>query len=126
MPSTTKQWRTPVAVQIIPGGLMFVGLFFLKESPRWLTKKERHDKAVQSLAHVRSQAIDSPETVEEIAEIRASIEEEKRATAGTSWRIIFKKGTRKRFILAFVMMVCFHSTLMTSYSQPLNSCPSIC
>lgn len=85
---------------------MFIGLFFLKESPRWLTKKERHHKAVESLAHVRSRAIDSPETVQEMAEIRASIEEENRATAGTSWKIIFKKGTRKRFILAFVMMVC--------------------
>ena len=35
IPTSTKQWRVPVAIQIIPGGLMLIGLCFLKESPRW-------------------------------------------------------------------------------------------
>ncbi len=34
-----------------PGGLMLAGLFFLKESPRWLMKKGRQEEALASLLH---------------------------------------------------------------------------
>lgn len=50
IPTSTKQWRIPVAIQIIPGALLFIGLLFLKESPRWLMKQGRHEEALQSLA----------------------------------------------------------------------------
>jgi MFS family permease len=41
IPVSTKQWRVPVAIQLIPGGFMLFGLLFMKESPRWLMKKGR-------------------------------------------------------------------------------------
>lgn len=104
LPTSTRQWRIPVGVQLIPGGLMLIGLFFLKESPRWLCKKGRHDKAIAALAHVRCEDIHHPEIVQEMAEIRASIEEELNATEGVTWKECLQPGIRKRFILAFCIM----------------------
>lgn len=83
---------------------MFIGLFFLKESPRWLCKKGRHEKAIASLAHVRCKSVDSPEIIQEMAEIRASIEEELNATEGVTWRECLTPGNRKRFAIGFMIM----------------------
>jgi hypothetical protein len=83
---------------------MMIGLFFLKESPRWLCKKGRHEKAIASLAHVRCKSVDSPEIIQEMAEIRASIEEELNATEGVTWRECLTPGNRKRFAIGFMIM----------------------
>jgi hypothetical protein len=83
---------------------MFVGLFFLKESPRWLCKQGRHDKAIVSLAHIRCKEVDSPEIIQEMAEIRASIEEELNATEGVTWKECLTPGNRKRFAIGFMIM----------------------
>lgn len=104
IPESTKQWRVPVAIQLIPGGIMLFGLFFLKESPRWLIKKGRHSEAAESLAHIRCQSIHSPDVVTELAEIRVAIEEELNATEGVTWRECLLPGNRYRFITGFVLM----------------------
>lgn len=83
---------------------MFIGLFFLKESPRWLCKQGRHEKAIVSLAHIRCKTVDSPEIIQEMAEIRASIEEELNATEGVTWRECLTPGNRKRFAIGFMIM----------------------
>lgn len=31
------QWRLPLALQVIPPGLLLMGVYFLPESPRWRT-----------------------------------------------------------------------------------------
>lgn len=120
MASNTKQWRVPVSIQLVLGGLMFIGLLFLKESPRWLCKKGRHEKAVASLAHVRCKSVDDPIVIQEMAEIRASIEEELNATEGLTWKEAFAPGNRKRFILAFVIMFWqqFSGTNSIGYYAP--------
>lgn len=117
---STKQWRVPVAIQLIPGGLMLIGLFFLKESPRWLMKKGRHQEASASLCHLRSSTVDDPDIVLELAEIRASIEEELNATEGVTWREALVPGNRKRFLIAFFIMVCqqFSGTNSIGYYAP--------
>lgn len=104
IPLGTKQWRIPVAIQLIPGGLMLIGLFFLKESPRWLMKQGRHEEALASLAHSRCEPETSPLVLEEMAAIRAAIEEELNATEGVTWKEILLRGNRQRFLLAFLLM----------------------
>ncbi|KAK4546850.1 hypothetical protein LTR36_001582 [Oleoguttula mirabilis] len=120
IPTSTKQWRVPVAIQMIPGGLMLIGLCFLKESPRWLTKKGKHQEAAASLAHVRCETIDHPDVIQELAEIRASIEEELNATEGVTWKECLQPGMRKRFILAFLIMFWqqFSGTNSIGYYAP--------
>ncbi|KAH6889649.1 sugar transporter [Thelonectria olida] len=117
---STKQWRVPVAIQIIPGGLMIIGLFFLRESPRWLMKKGRRQEALESLAYIRNAPEDSEEVQKEIAEIRAAIEEELMLSEGVTWRECLKPGNRYRFFIAFTIMLCqqFSGTNSIGYYAP--------
>jgi MFS family permease len=103
---STKQWRIPVAIQLIPGGFLLIGLFFLKESPRWLMKQGRYEEATNSLAYMRREEPTDPDIVKEIAEIRAAIEEELQATEGVTWKECLAPANRKRFFLGFCIMVC--------------------
>lgn len=120
IPEGTKQWRIPVAIQLIPGGLMLIGLFFLTESPRWLMKQGRSEEAVRSLAYIRNEPINSKVVEKEIAEIRASLEEELAATEGVTWREVLQKGNRYRFFLAFCIMFWqqFSGTNSIGYYAP--------
>ncbi|KAL5423193.1 hypothetical protein PMIN06_009578 [Paraphaeosphaeria minitans] len=120
IPVSTQQWRVPVAIQLIPGGIMLIGLFFLKESPRWLMKKGRHSEAAVSLAHIRCESLDSPDVIKELAEIRAAIEEELNATEGVTWRECLLPGNRYRFITGFVLMFWqqFSGTNSIGYYAP--------
>ena len=52
IPKSSKQWRIPLGVQMILGGILFIGMIFLKESPRWLAKSGRHQDALASLAYM--------------------------------------------------------------------------
>ncbi|KAK5113053.1 hypothetical protein LTR62_003632 [Meristemomyces frigidus] len=117
---STLQWRIPVGIQLVPGGLMLLGLCFLKESPRWLTKMGRHQKAAESLAWSRCAKIEDPELLEELAEIRASIDEELNATEGVTWKECLQPGSRKRFLLCFGIMLCqqFSGTNSIGYYAP--------
>lgn len=116
--TSSKQWRIPVAIQLIPGGLMLIGLFFLKESPRWLMKNGKHRLAAESLAWSRASHMDDPEVLEELAEIRASVEEELAATEGLTWKECIAPKSRKRFILAFVLMFCQQFSGVSALSLP--------
>jgi sugar porter (SP) family MFS transporter len=120
MPANTKQWRVPVAIQLIPGGLMFIGLFFLKESSRWLMKQGRREEAVQSLAYIRNAPENSEEVQKEIAEIYAAIVEETALTEGVTWKECLQKSNRYRFFVAFCMMFCqqFSGTNSIGYYAP--------
>ncbi len=103
---STKQWRIPVAIQLIPGGFLLIGLFFLKESPRWLMKQGRYEEATASLAYMRREDISDPEIMKEIAEIRASIDEELHLTEGVTWKECIAPGNRYRFLIGFCIMFC--------------------
>jgi sugar porter (SP) family MFS transporter len=120
IPEGTSQWRIPVAIQLVPGGLMFIGLFFLKESPRWLMKKGRSEEALNSLAYIRNDSETSEEVVKEFAEITAAIQEENVATEGMTWKECLKPTNRYRFFLAFVLMFWqqFSGTNSIGYYAP--------
>ncbi|KAL6815298.1 general substrate transporter [Trichoderma sp. SZMC 28013] len=117
---STKQWRVPVGLQLVPGGLMLCGLIFLKESPRWLMKKQRQEEALRSLAYIRNESPDSMDVQKEMAEIRASIEEEMALTEGVTWKETLKKGNWNRFALAFGIMFWqqFSGTNSIGYYAP--------
>lgn len=63
MAPSTRQWQIPVGLQLVPGGLLALGMLYPKESARWLAKKGRVDDAMASLVWVRGE--DSAEVHEE-------------------------------------------------------------
>ena len=66
-------WRIMLGIIIIPAAIMFIGVFFLPESPRWLMLKGRGKKARQVLRRVRTT---EEEVALELEEIEANLEEE--------------------------------------------------
>lgn len=54
-----KQWQVPIGLQLVPGAILGLGMFFLKESTRWLAKRGRNEEALESLIWIRGG--DSPE-----------------------------------------------------------------
>jgi sugar porter (SP) family MFS transporter len=120
IPVSTKQWRIPVGLQIIFGGFLFIGLWFLKESPRWLMKQGRYEEATASLAYMRCESTSDLAVLKEIAEIRASIEEELAETEGVRWKECLTPGNRYRFITGFWLMFWqqFSGTNSIGYYAP--------
>lgn len=120
IPVSRKQWRIPVAIQIIPGALLLIGVFFLNESPRWLMKKNRAAEALKALAYIRNAPPENAEIQAEMAEIKASIAEELALTEGVTWKECFQPANRHRFLLAFAIMVCqqFSGTNSIGYYAP--------
>ncbi|KAJ5800254.1 uncharacterized protein N7518_002322 [Penicillium psychrosexuale] len=104
LPATTRQWRIPIAFQLVPGGLMMIGMFFLTESPRWLAKENRLEEAIEALAYMRSEPVTSLVVQTEMAEIKAAVEHEVESTQGLTWREAFLPGNRLRFINCFLIM----------------------
>ncbi|KAL7414336.1 general substrate transporter [Mrakia frigida] len=115
-----KTWRIPMAVQLIPSGMLFVSLFFIRETPRFLLKQGRTDAALSSLTFLRNLPADHPYILEEVAAIESQIEdvsllrgEEERDGKWAwfksywygIWRYITAKGIRNRMALGFGMMM---------------------
>ncbi|RMJ27438.1 Sugar and other transporter [Aspergillus sp. HF37] len=100
--------------------LMLIGLFFLNESPRWLMKQDRYEEALRSLAYIRNEPQDSEVVQIEMAEIKASLEEELAVTAGVTWKECLQRSNRFRFITAFVLMFWqqFSGTNSIGYYAP--------
>lgn len=77
MSSTASiSWRIPMAVQLIPAGVLFVGAFFLHESPLWLMRKERNSEAYQALETLRGLPLEHPYLQQEIQLIQSRLNEE--------------------------------------------------
>ena len=72
-------WQIPFGFQLVPAGLMAIGLLTVKESPRWLASKGRNEEALANLAYLRRLPPDDHSVRAEMAEIEAALAEEREA-----------------------------------------------
>ncbi|KIY72272.1 general substrate transporter [Cylindrobasidium torrendii FP15055 ss-10] len=101
-----KVWQIPFGFQLVPAGIMTLGLFTVKESPRWLASVDRHEEALNSLAYLRKRSIHDESVLHELAEIEAAIAEEREARNGLGLKeAFFGKGNFIRFVIAFVIFL---------------------
>src|SRR6201986_2793019 len=77
-------------------------MLILPETPRYLIKRGRHDKAAKSLSRLRRLPVDRPVLLEELAEIEANHEYEM-AIGTSSYISCFKKPVRKRLFTGMAL-----------------------
>ncbi|KAJ5115380.1 hypothetical protein NUU61_001139 [Penicillium alfredii] len=110
MAPTSAQWRTPFALQLVPAGLLILGLVFMPDSPRWMAKVYGRTRAVETLAHLRDLPIDHPAVQDEVTDILQQLELERANSLGNSraaLRELMQPGIRNRVFLGVIIMVFF-------------------
>ena len=82
-------FRIPWGLQAIPAVLLFIGLLFLPESPRWLARRDRWEEAhaVLVLVHGKGDP-NSPFVDREMREIKEIVEFEKQNADVTYWELL--------------------------------------
>jgi MFS transporter, SP family, sugar:H+ symporter len=68
----TGAYRIPIAVQFAWSLILVGGLIILPETPRYLIKQDKHDKAAHALSRLRRIPADHPQLLEELSEIEAN------------------------------------------------------
>ncbi|KAK9250050.1 general substrate transporter [Lipomyces tetrasporus] len=93
-------FRLPWALQTIPAILLFIGLFWLPRSPRWVASKDRWDEVLHVIAFLRTPDcnISDPLVLAEFKEIEEQIRIE-REEHSNSYCELFGKKMRKRVLL---------------------------
>lgn len=84
-------WRWMFAFGAIPAVIFFISIFFIPESPRWLSVRGNTDEAFRILSRVGGKT----QAQKEIAEIKSAIELEKSG----SFTELFKPGLRMLFFI---------------------------
>lgn len=109
---TKTQWIVPLGLQLLPGTLLFFGMFMCPESPRWLARKDRWEDAEKILVKLRNLPSEHEYIQTELADIRQQCEQ--RSTARLSKKAQFKKlfeaGTRNRVAIGLLLMACQNMT----------------
>ena len=104
---STFSWRFPVAFNIVINLAIGIGLFFVPESPRWLTQKGKDDKAFRALEAINKNNEDL-DTETELGILIAAREAEANNEGNQSrWKdLLFVPADRRRFICAFGILCC--------------------
>lgn len=98
---TKLSYRIPLACNFFIPTIVVIGLFFIKESPRWLVLQGRSEEARQSLTWYRGTKADKIALEEELVEIERGIAEEKELARGVSVLDLFRAGNLRRTLICW-------------------------
>ncbi|KAI9659319.1 MAG: hypothetical protein M1821_001577 [Bathelium mastoideum] len=110
------QWQVPLAMQCLPAVLLFGGMLFCNESPRWLARTDQWEKSTAVLSHVRKLPAEHPYVQAELVEMRKQLAEELASVGGSrSWWSLAKEmatipGNRRRAAISIFLMICQQMT----------------
>ena len=68
--SGKTQWIVPLGLQLVPGLLLMIGIFWCPESPRYFIKKDQWENASKTLAYIRNLPEDHEYVQRELDDIR--------------------------------------------------------
>lgn len=105
---TSREWQIPVGLQLVSGGILFIGLFTLPESVRWLLTHDRTDEAWKSLTWIRGD--DGEKTLSEFNDTQLGLQAERAATSNFSLRELIQPGNRLRFFIGPMLFVFQNTT----------------
>lgn len=91
-----QRWLVPTSLHLMFATLIFLLSWFQVESPRYLIKRGKTEKATKVMCHLRQLSAEHPYIREEIARIQAAHDYEVEATRGMSlWQAIKASLTNK-------------------------------
>ncbi|GAM34573.1 hypothetical protein TCE0_015f02240 [Talaromyces pinophilus] len=116
MSPQTAQWQIPIALQLVPGGLMGLGVLTLHESVRWLVANDDLHRASKSLEWIRAIPHNHEDRVvaDELSDIKQGIDEEAAAKAGFSFLELLEWSNAHRILLAVGIFLAQQSTGATA------------
>ena len=110
--SWVRAWQLIFLFSCIPGIILFLGAFRLKESSRWLYRKGRKDEALASLAANNGEEKAKEILAEMIAADEAAAAEKAKNAAATD--SLLQKKYVIPFVLAVVILACNQTTGINS------------
>ena len=110
--SWVHAWQMIFLLSCVPGIILFLGAFRLKESSRWLYRKGRKDEALASLAANNGEEKAKEILAEMIAADEAAAAEKAKNAAATD--SLLQKKYVIPFILAVVILACNQTTGINS------------
>lgn len=104
----SEAWRWMLALGFVPGLLLFLGMLYLPDSPRWILSKGHESQARHVLQKIRGSKTDINA---EIEAIQLTLQKE-----ASSWKAVFSKAVRPvlwiGFALAFIQQVTGINTIL--------------
>ena len=105
-----KQWQIPFGFQLLPSSLLVILMLWQPESPRWLVKAGKSDKARQNLSRLRKLPTDHEYISWEINTAQRQIETENSLGANRSvWAKVKQAftlpGNRQRLLTGMALML---------------------
>lgn len=95
---TSFAWRFPTAFQLVFPAIVYVAVWFVPESPRWLVSKGRMDKAKRSLERVNADN-KTYDAEEDLNAMQMVIAQEAEDIATGSWSSLFQDPIERRKLL---------------------------
>jgi len=105
----TGNWRAMFAVVLLPALVLFVGMLFLPETPRWLIANNQIERAREILLRLR---LCSNVTDEEIAQVRASLQ-----SSEGSWKELISRQFWLPTLTAILIAIFNQLTGINSFLQ---------
>ncbi|KAK4047669.1 hypothetical protein OIO90_006098 [Microbotryomycetes sp. JL221] len=88
-------WRLNIGLQLVWGGLVFIGTLFGPELPRYYVQRGNIDRARKNLSKLRALPVDDPALEREVQQMISRVEEEK-AAGDVSYLDAWSKKDRMR------------------------------
>ncbi|ORY94966.1 general substrate transporter [Syncephalastrum racemosum] len=104
IPEGDAQWRTPMGIQLVPGGILLIGMIFLPESLRWLALKDRKEDVIKNLCALRDLPEDHPDIQKELNEINTAIALE-RESKTSHWREMLEPANLRRLFIGVWLQI---------------------
>lgn len=108
-------YRIPIAIQFAWSLILIVGMLLLPETPRYLIKRGKMDKAAVSLGRLRRLPPDHPSVQDELGEIQTNHQYEM-SIGKASYRDCFRGGMLKRTLTGMGVQALQQLTGMISRS----------
>ncbi|CVK96166.1 related to quinate transport protein [Fusarium proliferatum] len=104
--NTKTQWIVPLAVQLLPGLGLALGMLWCPESPRWLARGDHFEAAEKILAQIRGLPAEHEYVRREMGDIRAQVEERStnKMSKKQQFKKLFQKGVRNRMGIGMALM----------------------